>query len=96
NTPVVYLYQPGEEWCIWDVTNELLEYPGVYFVAVDHAGTFVDDKIRNAHSLVVYLPKMEHAEEQFAKLCGMNEVLGNCQPQYVFAEKYCDVFYVER
>lgn len=94
NTPVVYLYQPSEEWCIWDVTNELLEYPGVYFVAVDHAEALVDDKIRNAHSLVVYLPKMEHAGEQFAKLCGMNEVLENCQPKYVFAEKYCDVFYV--
>ncbi len=96
NTPVVYLYQPGEEWCIWDVTNELLEYPGVYFVAVDHAGTFVDDKIRNAHSLVVYLPKMEHAKEQLVELCGKNEVLTNCQPQYVFAEKYCDVFYIGR
>lgn len=96
NTPVVYLYQPGEEWCIWDVTNELLEYPGVYFVAVDHAEALVDDKIRNADSLVVYLPKMEHAEDQFVKLCGKNEVLANCQLQYVFVEKYCDVFYVGR
>ena len=96
NTPVVYLYQPGEEWCIWDVTNELLEYPGVYFVAVDHAEALVDDKIRNADSLVVYLPKMEHAGEQLAELCGRNEVLMNCQPQYVFAEKYCDVFYVTK
>ena len=94
NTPAVYLYQPGEEWCIWDVTNELLEYPEIYFVAVDHAEALVDDKIRNADSLVVYLPKMEHAKEQFVKLCGKNEVLGNCQLQYVFAEKYCDVFYI--
>ena len=96
NTPAVYLYQPGEEWCIWDVTNELLEYPEIYFVAIDHAETFVDDKIRHAHSLVVYLPKMEHAKEQLAELCGKNEVLENSQPQYVFAEKYCDVFYVRK
>lgn len=52
NTPVVYLYQPGEEWCIWDVTNELLEYPEVYFTAADHAEGFEDDKIRNTDSLV--------------------------------------------
>lgn len=94
NTPVVYLYQPGEEWCIWDVTNELLAYPEIYFAVADREDVIRDDKIRNADLLVVYLPKNVETESCLEKLCADNEVLTECQCQLVFEEKYCDVYYV--
>ena len=28
--PAVYVYKPGEEWCIWAVADELMEYDRVY------------------------------------------------------------------
>lgn len=94
NIPVVYLYQPGEEWCIWDVTNELLAYPEIYFAVADREDVIREDKIRNADSLVVYLPKNVETESCLEKLCAGNEVLTECRCQLVFEEKYCDVYYV--
>lgn len=94
NIPVVYLYRPGEEWCIWDVTNELLAYPEIYFAVADREDVIREDKIRNADSLVVYLPKNVETESCLTKLCAGNEVLAGCQYQFVFEEKYCDVYYV--
>lgn len=96
HTPAVYLYQPGEEWCIWDVTNELLEYPAVYFAAVDRAEKIADDKIRNADSLVVYLPKKEDMQNQLAELGGSDAAWENAACELVFEEKYCDVYYVDK
>lgn len=96
NTPVVYLYQPGEEWCIWDVTNELLEYPEVYFTAVNHAEGMADDKIRNADSLVMYLPKSKGAQDWLAELGRSDAAWENAACELVFEEKYCDVYYIEK
>ena len=94
NTPVVYLYQSGEEWCIWDVTNELLEYPEVYFAAADRADTIEDEKIRNADSLVVYVNKGGDAARELTRVCGDNPALADRWYQLVFEEKYCDVYYI--
>lgn len=96
NTPVVYLYQPGEEWCIWDVTNELLEYPEVYFTAVNHAEGMADDKIRNADLLVMYLPKSKGAQDWLAELGRSDAAWENAACELVFKEKYCDVYYIEK
>lgn len=42
-TPVMYLYQEGAEWCIFDVTNELMSYDRVYYAA---AGERIRSRIR--------------------------------------------------
>lgn len=96
HTPAVYFYRPGEEWCIWDVTDELLAYPEVYFVAVDSAEPIVDEKIENAGSLVVYLAKGADVSEQLARLpqSAGASVQSGLQP--VFEEKYCDVYDLTR
>lgn len=96
HTPAVYFYRPGEEWCIWDVANELLEYPNVYFVAADSAEPIVDEKIENAGSLVVYLAKGADVREQLARL-PQNDgapIQNGLQP--TFEEKYCDVYDLSR
>lgn len=94
NIPAVYLYQPGEEWCIWDVTNELLAYPEVYFAAVGNEGVLEDEKVRNADSLVVYVAKGADVSEELMRVCGGDPDLEGWRYQLVFEEKYCDVYYI--
>lgn len=53
--PVVYVYKPGEEWCIWAVADVLMEYERVYFVAADSEGPITEPVIVNADALVAYL-----------------------------------------
>lgn len=94
--PAVYLYHKGEEWCIWDVANELFAYPEVYFVDVqreEQGEPFInDDRIQNAQALVVYQSKTAHGDET-----AMGIAAGNKQRidagGLVFSEKYCDVYY---
>lgn len=90
--PVVYLYSPGEEWCIWDVTNELMAYESVYFAAAD-GENISDQRIAEADALVVYLAKGADVDKELARLLQGNERLE--EYRLCFTEKYCDVYYVE-
>lgn len=89
--PAVYLYQPGEEWCIWDVTNELLAYPEVYFAAAEGDGVITDPKIREPDSLVVYVAEGADAEAQLERIFQSNSKLA--EYERMFEEKYCDVYF---
>lgn len=96
HTPAVYLYRPGEEWCIWDVTNELLEYPAVYFASAEHVSEIEDETIHNADAMILYLPKNDDAAMRLARFDGDNGAWANAACEFVFGEKYCDVYYVEK
>lgn len=93
DTPVVYVYQTGAEWCIWDVTNELLEYPAVYFVSADSEWLIEDERIAEAQELVVYLADGADADTELGRILGDTPNLTGYKEQ-VFEEKYCDVYYV--
>lgn len=93
NTPVVYLYEPGAEWCIWDVANELFVYPEVYFAAADSVEKITEERIEEAKALVVYVADGADAEAQIGRVSGSSaEKYAGVEP--VFEEKYCRVYYL--
>lgn len=94
-TPAVYLYQQGEEWCIWDVADELFLYPKVYFATADRSSVDrIDDvEIQNADSLIVYIAAGADDTEQTMRVASSANLKGSCKR--IFDEKYCDVWYFE-
>ncbi|MCH5258508.1 MAG: hypothetical protein J1F18_02085 [Lachnospiraceae bacterium] len=94
-TLAVYLYQPGEEWCIWDVADELFMYPKVYFAAADGSSVdrLNDIEIQNADSLVVYIASGADNTEQTMRVSASADSVSGCTR--IFEEKYCDVWYFE-
>ena len=93
NTPVLYLYEPGAEWCIWDVANELFVYPEVYFAAADSVEKITEERIEEAKALVVYVADGADAEAQIGRVSGSSaETYAGAEP--VFEEKYCGVYYL--
>ncbi len=88
----VYMYNPGEEWCIWDVTNELLAYPEVYFVRADGTEEIRDKRIEKAKALVVYLAKGADVRGQLDRLYQKDDMPVQNSLQLMFEEKYCDVY----
>lgn len=93
NTPVLYLYEPGAEWCIWDVANELFVYPEVYFAAADSVEKITEERIEEAKALVVYVADGADAEAQIGRVSvGSAEKYAGVEP--VFEEKYCRVYYL--
>ena len=93
STPAVYLYEPGAEWCIWDVTNELLAYPEIYFAVAGETDQIMEEKIQNADALVVYLAKGADDEAQIERILDSNPGLSDSQ--LIFEEKYCRVYYMQ-
>lgn len=92
DTPAVYLYRPGEEWCVWDVTDELFAYPKVYFAVAEHDNILRDESIQSADSLIVYIAHGADAEEQIGRVLDSNHNL--TEYRLMFEEKYCDVYYL--
>ena len=89
-TPVVYLYQPGEEWCIWDVADELFVYPKVYFAAANSESLLNDVEIQSADSLVVYIAAGADETEQDTRIAASAKLKSGTR---MFEEKYCTVWY---
>lgn len=90
--PVVYLYQKGEEWCIWDVADELFAYPRVYFDEAKGEELITDERIQNADELIVYLSNGADDSEQTMRVVA-SSLQGIDTIQLIFSEKYCDVYY---
>ena len=91
-TPAIYLYQPGEEWCIWDAADELLMYPKVYFVAADSENWLDVVEIQGADSLVVYIAAGADETEQDMRIAASVKPMSGTR---MFDEKYCAVWYYE-
>ncbi|MCM1121748.1 MAG: glycosyltransferase family 39 protein [Eubacterium sp.] len=89
--PAVYFYQKGEEWCVWDVADELFAYPEVYFVEAWGEEPIMDERIRNADELVVYIAGGTDIEKQKERITVANRRNVDAV-QRIFSEKYCDVF----
>ena len=92
-TETVYLYKEGDEWCIWGVADELMQYPGVYFVSASGEDRLKDTKIKNSRSLVAYVAEGADAGTQLQRLLQSNPNLRNYTQ--VATEKYCDVYLLE-
>ncbi len=92
--PVVYVYCPGEEWCVWAVADELMEYDRVYFVSAENKEPLGEPAIADADAVVIYLPYYgdEKAEDaQSIRLPEGNAKLTEGHLQYW--HKYCSEWY---
>lgn len=93
-TPAVYIYKPGEEWCIWAVADELMEYDRVYFVSAAGGEPVTEPAIAEADAVVVYLPLYDDAEEEAAQRMRVLSGNGKLSEGYLqFSHKYCTEWY---
>lgn len=92
--PAVYVYKPGEEWCIWAVADELMEYDRVYFIAADSEELIKEPAVMDADAVVIYLPCRDDGKEEAAQsmwLLSGNAKLSEGRLQY--RHKYCSEWY---
>lgn len=94
HVPAVYVYKPGEEWCIWAVADELMAYDRVYFVSAASEEPITEPSIAAADAVVVYLPLYEDERDetvQSGRISSGNGKLSECHLQY--PHKYCKEWY---
>ena len=95
NIPVVYVYKPGEEWCVWAVADVLMEYDRVYFVSAESEDVITEPTIANADALVAYLPLYDDVKDEAAQNM---RIAASCKvskahQQYLY--KYCESWYYD-
>lgn len=92
--PVVYVYRLGEEWCIWAVADELMEYDRVYFVSAETEEPLKDPAIADADAAVIYLPYYDDVKDEAAQ--SMRLPSGNfklTEGHLQYWHKYCSEWY---
>lgn len=89
-TEAVYLYREGDEWCIWSSAEELMQFPGVYFLAADRETLPEDERIRTGERLIAYVGEGADAEKELKRLLEGNPALSGSE--LVAQEKYCSVY----
>ena len=87
--PVVYVYKPGEEWCVWAVADVLMEYDRVYFVSAESEDVITEPAIANADALVAYLPLYDDVKDEEAQNMRIAASCGASEAELQYLYKYC-------
>ncbi|MDD6811887.1 MAG: glycosyltransferase family 39 protein [Lachnospiraceae bacterium] len=90
-TPVLYIYDEGQDWCVWDCANELFAYDKVYFAGQSSTQPLTDNIITGSEKMVVYLSNSADKEAQLQRILDSNTKVSEYELKY--SEKYCDVYY---
>ena len=90
DVPVVYVYKPGEEWCVWAVADVLMEYDRVYFVSAESEDVITEPAIANADELVVYLPLYDDVKDGEAQRMRIAASCGLAEAKLQYLYKYCE------
>lgn len=91
--PVVYVYKPGEEWCVWAVADVLMEYDRVYFVSAESGEKITEPVIANAEKLVAYLPLYDEEKDETAQRMRIAASSKASETQMLYLYKYCESWY---
>lgn len=92
--PVVYIYKPGEEWCIWAVADELMKHDRVYFVSAASENTITEPVIAAADAVVLYTPLYDDAKDEEAQCMRVPSGNGKLSEGHLqHSHKFCDEWY---
>jgi hypothetical protein len=92
DTPVIYLYNSGSDWCIWASADELFSYPKVYFASTDNTDLIEDGIISQSSNLVVYIATGDNEIEQLERVLNSNKNVSSYSLKY--EETFCNVYYL--
>lgn len=68
NYTVVYVYNPLNQWMIWDDSMELMQYDRIYFVSADSEDEISDTGLLSADHIYVYAVRSDKAKEKIDEL----------------------------
>lgn len=91
--PVVYVYNPGEEWCIWAVVDELMAYDRVYFVSAASEEPITDPAVADAAALVAYLPAHDDEKDEAPQNGRITASCKLTKERLQYSHKYCESWY---
>lgn len=89
--PTVYIYNDKNSWCIWESSNELFEYPEVYFISDGTEAEIVDEKVQESKELLVYVNTIGDVQKQIQRMLSSNEKITDYE--LVHESKFCNLYH---
>ncbi len=65
---IVYIYNPDNQWMIWDDAKELMQYEKIFFISADNKDEIADTDVTNAKDIYVYAARTEGAKDRLDEL----------------------------
>ena len=92
--PVAYIYNPSNQWMIWDDSEELMQYEQIYFVGSEHEELKADTVLSETKKLYVYVMRGDNAQQTLQKLMEVNG--GFSDVKMIRELLYCDLYELNR
>lgn len=89
-----YIYNPSNQWMIWDDSEELMQYEQIYFVSSEREELLADERLSREDTVYVYAMRGENSEEMLQKLIAENG--GFSKVQLIRELLYCDLYELSR
>jgi len=90
---VVFIYNPNNEWMIWNNSSELMEYDGIYFLSMDDTDAIDDELLTGADRLYVYSCRSDNTETILGNLVDAGSKLN--EYEQVGERLYADIYVVK-
>jgi len=91
---VVYIYNPTNQWMIWDESEELMQYEQIYFAGSETQEVVADDRLSEADTVYVYTMRGDTCEQTFDKIIKENGAFS--EVNLVRELLYCDLYEMKR
>ena len=72
---IVYIYNPQNEWMIWNDSSELMQYEQIYFVDMNNTEMISDDTLQASDHIYVYTCRCDNSETIIQSLVENSESL---------------------
>ena len=73
---IVYIYNPDNQWMVWDDAEELMQYKRVFFISADNTDEITDTDVTNSSDIYVYATRADGAKDILDKLSVSGERKG--------------------
>ena len=90
---VAYIYNPTNQWMIWDESLELMQYNHIYFASTAMESVAVDSQLSEADEIYVYSMRGDAAQEMLENLAKVNGKSDSCTK--VRELLYCDLYLIK-
>lgn len=91
DVPTVYIYSAANSWCMWESSNELFEYPEVFFVSDGAEEAITDTKVQKSKELLVYIHTLGDTSKQIQRVLESNEYV--TEYELVHESKFCNLYH---
>lgn len=90
DSDIVYLFNPQNEWMIWNDSLELMNYNDIFFMNYLDEEDITDERLKNSSSMYVYACRADQSEKLIQKLIDADDNLNAYEK--VSERLYVDIY----